>query len=77
MIEIIVESAPPHAVVVYEIPDDVLVQGREDYTRLLVALSECEDQDDWPGPFTEVQTLTLPTWAYPQAEDLADLELEA
>lgn len=75
MIEIVVESAPPHAVVVYEIPDDVLLQGREEYEKLLDTLAVCEAKAAWPGPFAEVQTLTLPTWAYP-GDDLAELGLE-
>ena len=77
MVEIVVESAPPYAVVVYAIPEDVLLQGREEYDRLLVALAECEAANAWPGPFTEVQALSLPTWAYEQGDDLSDIGLEA
>jgi hypothetical protein len=78
MIEIVVESAPPHAVVVYVIPEDVLDQGRDEYVELLRILADCEARDEWPGPATTEQILTLPTWVYGQAEDdISELQLEA
>lgn len=78
MREIVVESAPPHDVVVYEIPDDVIEQGRADYQALLRELLEREQTKEWPGVGGGVeQVLTLPTWAYPQAsDDISDLGLE-
>jgi PDDEXK-like domain of unknown function (DUF3799) len=77
MVEIVVESAPPHAVAVYKILDDIIEWGRLGYTDLLIQLEECERLKQWPGPYTEEQILTLPSWAYPlEADDLAELELE-
>jgi hypothetical protein len=76
--EIAVESAEPHDVVVYDIPDDVIEQGRADYQALVRQLLDCEARKEWLGVAqgTE-QVLTLPTWAYPQAsDDLTDLGLE-
>lgn len=74
---IVVESAPPHAVAVYHITEDILAQGREDYLALLSILEECERTDTWPGPVDGEEDLTLPTWAYTQSpDDLADLGLE-
>lgn len=78
MVEIVVESEAPHAVVVYQIPDDVLEQGREEYLRLLDTLVECKRADHWPGPAAESeQILTLPSWIYGNDDDLSELGLEA
>lgn len=77
MVEIVVESKPPHAVVVYVIPNEVILQGRDEYTELFKLLEECERNNDWPGPAVGEQELTLPSWVYGQnTDDLADLDLE-
>lgn len=77
MVEIVVESYPPYATIVYRVPDDAIAQGRQDYMKLLEQLRECERKNYWPGPATEVVTLSLPTWAYDQpGDDLSDLDLE-
>jgi hypothetical protein len=78
LIEIVVESAPPHAVAVYRIPNDVIEQGRDEYMALLHVLARCEQADEWPGPVPTEEDLTLPSWVYPQdGDDLSDLGLEA
>jgi hypothetical protein len=77
VVEIAVESEAPHSVVVYVIPSDVIEQGREEYRDLLGRLKECEAANAWPGPATEEQILTLPTWAYDSQDDLSDLGLVA
>lgn len=78
MVEIVVESAPPHAVVVYVITEDILAQGRDEYLRLLDVLAECEARDEWPGPATMEHVLSLPSWVYGGTdEDVSDLGLEA
>jgi exodeoxyribonuclease VIII len=77
MVEIVVESAAPHAVVVYTIPEDIILQGEEEYMRLLTQLSECEAADSWPGPASVEQVLTLPSWYYEVEDDVSDLGLEA
>lgn len=74
--EIVVESEAPHAVAVYTIPEDILEQGREEYYELAKILAECEERDEWPGPAPTIEALTLPTWAYKQADDLGDLDLD-
>jgi hypothetical protein len=76
VVEIVVESAPPYAVAVYRIGTDIIEQGRDDYMQLLETLNDCERRDIWPGPVPSEEWLTLPSWAYPQADDLNDLELE-
>jgi hypothetical protein len=76
LVEIVVESSPPHAVAVYRISDDVLAQGREEYIRLLEVLARCEAENYWPGPVPQEEELTLPTWAYTGGDDdIEDLGL--
>ena len=76
MVEIVVESAPPHAVVVYRIPEDIIEQGRQEYTDLMDLLKKCEASGEWPGPAEVEQVLTLPTWVYgTEVDDVADLGL--
>lgn len=77
MVEIVVETAPPHAVVVYRIPDDVIQQGRDEYLVLLDQLDECERTGSWPGPSTQEEYLTLPSWVYAAHDDLSEIGLEA
>jgi hypothetical protein len=76
VVEIVVEVDAPHAVAVYNIPTDIVEQGREDYWELAKALAECEVRGCWPGPVPAEEDLTLPTWAYKQADDLGDLDLD-
>lgn len=78
MVEIVVESAAPHAVAVYRINEDVLAHGRDEYLRLLELLDRCEQTGHWPGPVEAEEELTLPSWAYGTTEDdLSELGLEA
>lgn len=76
VVEIVVESEAPHAVAVYQIPFDIIEQGREEYEDLLAQLAECERKGEWPGPVTEEQILTLPSWVYQTQDDLSELGLE-
>lgn len=77
MVEIVVESEAPHAVVTYQIPDDVLEYGRDEYRRLISILDECLRSDTWPGPCDAEQILTLPSWVYGSEDDITELGLEA
>jgi hypothetical protein len=77
MKEIVVESGPPHAVVVYDIPDEIIIEGRDKYIELLKILAECETSGLWPGPAKGEQVLTLPSYYYQQHDDLAELGLVA
>jgi hypothetical protein len=76
MIEIVVESAPPHAVATYAICEDIILQGRDNYRDMLKLLLECECNGEWPGPVKGEQVLTLPSWYYPSTEDISELDLE-
>lgn len=77
LVEIVVESAAPHALAVYRIPDDIIEQGRDEYMRLLEQLANCERTGDWPGPQPLEDYLTLPSWVYGNAadEELGELDL--
>jgi len=78
MLEIVVESAPPHAVAVYRIPSDIIEQGRAEYLDCLRILADCEESGEWPGPVPQEEELTLPSWAYEaQGDDVAELGLVA
>lgn len=81
MKEIVVESKAPYAVVVYDIPDEVIEIGREEYTRLLELLADCERANDWPGPAMGGEVMfSLPSWAYQQetlvSDDITSIGLE-
>lgn len=77
MKEIVVESAPPYDVVVYDIPEDLLLQGRAEYEALLRVLIDCEDRREWLGVANGLeQTLSFPSWAYDAQDDIAELDLE-
>ena len=66
VIEVAVESLPPHDVVVYRIDDEVLELGQECYRKALMALVVCRETNVWPGQSNgQVQTLEMPNWAYP------------
>lgn len=74
VIEIVVENTPPYDVVVYEIPDEVIQQGRDDYMLLLERLEECEKSGEWPGAAPGVVLFSLPEWKY--SDEISGLELE-
>jgi exodeoxyribonuclease VIII len=75
MIEIVVESTPPHAVAVYRITDDVIAQGRDEYRQLIETLGRCEGSGEWPGPVPLEEDLTLPSWVYQGDDDVEGLGL--
>lgn len=75
--EIVVESAAPYDVVVYDIPEDVILQGRAEYEALLRQLVDCQARNEWLGWANgQEQVLTLPTWYYESTDDISDLGLE-
>jgi hypothetical protein len=77
-VEIVVEPEEPHAVAVYTIPADIVLQGRDEYLALLDQLEDCEQRGEWPGPGGGVeQELTLPSWVYgTTSDDLSEIGLE-
>lgn len=63
------QNVAPFDVVVFDLPDDVLNLGREQYEHSLDTLIECERTGKWPGLAGEEVTLHLPAWATPEAEE--------
>jgi hypothetical protein len=77
MVEICVEASPPHDVIVFVIPDEVIEYGREEYRACLSRLIECERSDRWLGRAENEVFFELPTYLQERDdEDLAGLELE-
>lgn len=74
-VEIVVESAAPHAVSVFNIPNEIILQGRDEYWECIKLLEECETAGEWPGPVPAEEDLSLPSWAYQQDQDIGELEL--
>jgi exodeoxyribonuclease VIII len=58
-----VESVPPHDVVAYRVPEEVLDRGRDEYRNTLVRLVECRNTGRWPGQGEDECTLEFPRWA--------------
>lgn len=72
-----VESTPPHDVVTYIVPAEILEIGRDEYRKWLVRFQECTRDRTWFGSGNGIeQTLSLPAWAVPEEEGLEDLGLE-
>lgn len=73
---IAVENKAPFDCAVYNVPDEVLEHGHNEYTRLEELLCMCEQSGEWPGRNLAETDLALPAWAVEDDdEDLAELEL--
>lgn len=64
-----VESAAPHAVQVYRVPERLLKLGRAMYVGFLETLAECRRQNRWPGYSDGELELDVPRWAQAQNDD--------
>lgn len=73
-----IEKEPPHAVVVYRVPEAVLDVGREEYRNALARLAICRSESSWPGYAETELELELPRWAthFADDEDVGGLDLE-
>jgi hypothetical protein len=59
-------------VVVYELPEIVVDEGRDAYRSALRRLVECRANDHWPGVASGVVPLRLPEWARRHEDEDAD-----
>jgi hypothetical protein len=79
MKEIVVESDLPHALIVYNVPEEVILRGEEEYLELVNTLERHEQSNEWMGPSggREID-VSMPTWWYGEntGDDLGDLGLE-
>lgn len=67
-----VEKAPPYAVAVYRLQDDVVREARPHIRALLQDYARCQASGVWPGyADDEVQDLSIPSWAWEVMEDEA------
>jgi len=63
MVFIAVESAPPHAIALYELTDEAIAQGRQENAAALTAYRNAMATGYWPGYPNHVQYLDLPKFA--------------
>jgi hypothetical protein len=70
------ENNAPFEPAVFDVTEDILAQGHEEYMGLLATLKECEQTNAWPPRCQEEQPLTLPAWALNDDEDLSDIGLD-
>lgn len=64
-----VERTPPHGVAVYRISDDAVEAGWRQLTQLLETYDRCCRSGRWPGYSNEIQSVTLPRWAWALTAD--------
>lgn len=61
---IAVEKTAPYAVACYSLDDDAKAYGHELFRRDLETLLEAEKSQKWTAYSQEIETLSLPAWAY-------------
>lgn len=67
---IVQEKTAPYAVVVYDMPPEVLDAGEVVYRAMLAEAARCEKLNKWPGYADDrAIPLGLPTWAHAEAHD--------
>lgn len=64
------QNVAPFDVVVYDLGDEILDHGREQFEMAMIKLAHCLETNAWPGiaPLEEM-SLTLPAWASPSLAD--------
>jgi exodeoxyribonuclease VIII len=66
---VVAQNVAPYDVAVYEIPEEVIDEGRELYERLLDTLAECRKTQQWRGVCPDVLYLRFPAWARSDRDD--------
>jgi exodeoxyribonuclease VIII len=61
---IALEKEPPYAVAVYELDDEAIVLGRDEYKAHLNTYGECVRSGIWPGYGDGMDYVSLPAWAF-------------
>lgn len=57
------EKEAPYGVKVYEIPEQDILRGRDQYREALETYASCLGQDKWPAYDVAIEQLTFPAWA--------------
>lgn len=65
---VVVESEPPHCVAVYELDEEAINLGRDEYKAHLRAYVECVKSGAWPGYAEGMDYVSVPTWAFKAVE---------
>lgn len=61
---LVIEREPPYLIATYRIDQAALVEGENLRCRALRLVADCNTSGDWPGYTPELQTLSLPSWAF-------------
>lgn len=62
----------PLDVVVFDVGEDLLGQGQDDYERAIDIVQECRKKQQWPGVATErAIQLFLPAWSMPGEDEMS------
>lgn len=67
-VQVVVEKSAPYGVAVYRIEEAAIEAGRRQLRRLLDIYAECLSSGQWPCYGDEIQSITLPAWAWGQIE---------
>ena len=65
---VVVESDPPHCVAVYELDEEAIALGRDDYKKHLRMYSEAALSGVWCGYAEGMDYVSLPAWAFRAVE---------
>lgn len=61
---VVVETAAPYAVALFELGPDDVAEGRAAMRAALDLWARCKERNEWPAYGADVQPLALPRWAY-------------
>ena len=64
-----VEKTPPFAVGLYRLDDDAMAEGARVRRRALDLAARCLETGRWPAYSDEVQSISIPRWAYSATEN--------
>jgi hypothetical protein len=71
---IAVEKEAPFAVACYELDTDALTEGQRLRDRDLQRIANCRAMAAWPGYGDELQTLSLPGWAFHDSDTITPID---
>ncbi len=70
-------KSKPLDLAVFDLGEDVLAQGQEEYERAIEIVQACRAKQQWPGVATEREiSLILPAWSVPSSDETIDFGSE-